>query len=126
VRLLFDTNALLWLVRGNSRLGPIARASIENAQALVVSEISLAEISIKVSIGKLAAEPGLLTLIQNAGIERVNIHDTYLRRLESLPLIHRDPFDRLLIAHALSDGLTVVTSDPIFGRYGVSVIDASE
>jgi PIN domain nuclease of toxin-antitoxin system len=124
VKVLLDTNALLWFLGDNKRLAPSARRAIERATILQVSEMSLLEISVKVSTGKLPAQPRLHEVIRNSGMQRTGISDAYLARLESLPLIHRDPFDRLLIAQALIDDLTVVTSDPIFAKYGVRVIDA--
>ena len=84
MRLLLDTDALLWLLAGDPRLGAQARQEVEAAAELVVSAASLWEIAIKVSIGKLAA----------------------------LPWHHRDPFDRLLIAQAQAEALTVLTADP--------------
>lgn len=124
MNLLLDTNALLWLVEGNARLGPVARAAISGAGAIYFSEVSLFEISIKVSAGKLPKIPGLHEYLSTSGLRRSGIRDAYLERLEALPKIHGDPFDRLLIAEALTENLAVVTSDAAFARYGVRVIDA--
>ena len=124
VRLLLDTNALLWLVAGDTRLGLQARREVEVAAGLVVSAASLWEIAIKVSIGKLAALPGLPAVLAEAGVRRLGIEDEHLRRLESLPWHHRDPFDRLLIAQAQAEALTVLTADPAFGDYAVPARDA--
>ena len=104
MRLLLDTNALLWLVAGDPRLGMQARREVEAAAGLVVSAASLWEIAIKVSLGKLAALPGLPAVLAEAGVRRLGIEDEHLRRLESLPWHHRDPFDRLLIAQAKVEG----------------------
>jgi PIN domain nuclease of toxin-antitoxin system len=125
VRLLLDTNALYWLFSGSARLGNLARASVLDAASIIVSDVSLLEISIKVSIGKLPRMPGLHQTIRDEGIERAGIEERYLSRLESLPLHHRDPFDRMLVAQALSDDLTVLTADPVFAKYGVRVVDAA-
>ena len=124
MRLLLDTNALLWLLAGDPRLGPQARQEVEAAGELVVSAASLWEIAIKVSIGKLAALPGLPAVLAEAGVRRLGIEDEHLRRLESLPWHHRDPFDRLLIAQAQAEALTVLTADPAFGDYAVPARDA--
>jgi PIN domain nuclease of toxin-antitoxin system len=124
VRLLLDTNALLWLLAGDPRLGAQARHEVEAAAELVVSAASLWEIAIKVSIGKLAALPGLPAVLAEAGVRRLGIEDEHLRRLESLPWHHRDPFDRLLIAQAQAEALTVLTADPAFGDYAVLARDA--
>ena len=124
MRLLLDTNALLWLLAGDPRLGAQARHEVEAAAELVVSAASLWEIAIKVSIGKLAALPGLPAVLAEAGVRRLGIEDEHLRRLESLPWHHRDPFDRLLIAQAQAEALTVLTADPAFGDYAVPARDA--
>ena len=124
MRLLLDTNALLWLLAGDPRLGAQARHEVEAAAELVVSAASLWEIAIKVSIGKLAALPGLPAVLAESGVRRLGIEDEHLRRLESLPWHHRDPFDRLLIAQAQAEALTVLTADPAFGDYAVPARDA--
>ncbi len=124
MRLLLDTNALLWLLAGDPRLGAQARHEVETAAELVVSAASLWEIAIKVSIGKLAALPELPAVLAEAGVRRLGIEDEHLRRLESLPWHHRDPFDRLLIAQAQAEALTVLTADPAFGDYAVPARDA--
>lgn len=124
MRLLIDTNALLWLLDGDDRLGRRAREAVESAVALVVSIGSLCEIAIKVSIGKLAAIPGLHSAMRDLGFERLAITDDHLAVLEALPWHHRDPFDRLLISQALTDGLAVLTADDVFGSYGPLVVDA--
>lgn len=124
MRLLLDTNALLWVVAGDRRLGAQARADVESAAGLVVSVATLWEIAIKVSLGKLGALPTLPTVLERAAVQRLGIEDAHLVRLQELPWEHRDPFDRLLIAQALAEGLTVLTADPAFAGYGVPVRDA--
>lgn len=122
--MLLDTHALYWLLKGDRRLGPGARSAVERAPSLQVSDISLLEIAIKVSIGKLPAVPRLPERLRGLGFDRTGITDRALERLQTLPLHHRDPFDRMLIAHALSEGLPVLTADAVFGAYGVRVVDA--
>jgi PIN domain nuclease of toxin-antitoxin system len=124
VNLLLDTNALLWLAQDNARLGSKARTEIASATTIAFSEVSLFEISIKVSAGKLPEITGLHEFLRTSGMQRSGVRDSYLARLEGLPRIHGDPFDRLLVAQALTDNLAVVTSDEVFARYGVRVIDA--
>ncbi|MBC8094052.1 MAG: type II toxin-antitoxin system VapC family toxin [Pseudonocardia sp.] len=124
MRALLDTNALLWLLGGDERLGERARSHIESAESLVVSVASLWEVAIKVSIGKLAPIPELHASIRDLGFERLGVEDPHLTTLQTLPLHHRDPFDRLLIAQTLTDGLTVLTADEVFGTYGATIIDA--
>jgi PIN domain nuclease of toxin-antitoxin system len=124
VHVLLDTNALLWLLGGDDRLGPAARRSVEAAETLIVSVGSLWEIAIKVSIGKLGAIPGLYSSVRDLGLERLDVTDAHLVTLEALPRHHGDPFDRLLICQALTGKLTVLTADGRFATYGVPVLDA--
>ena len=123
MRLLLDASVLYWLLEGNPRLGARARRQIEAAEP-VVSEITLFEIAIKSSIGKTAT--GLLDAVRELRFERLGITDAHLDRFQSLPVHHRDPFDRALIAQAMVEGLTVVTSHRAFRAYDVRVIDARE
>jgi PIN domain nuclease of toxin-antitoxin system len=124
MRILLDTNALLWMLEDDKRLSSSARAAIESASEMLVSEISLWEISIKINICKLAPIVGLHKIIQDLGLRRLNIKDSYLAKYETLPLIHRDPFDRMLVAQALTEKSTLLTSDDILKEYGVNIIFA--
>lgn len=124
MQLLLDTNALLWLLAGDNRLGPASRDVVQEADRLVVSVASLWEIAIKVSIKKLEPTPRLYAAVHELGFERLGIHDAHLRALEELPLLHRDPFDRLLVCQARVEGATILTADRVFASYGAAVIDA--
>lgn len=124
MRVLLDTNALLWLLDGDDRLGPSARHEVERAETLSVSVASLWEIAIKVSLRKLAPIPGLHRAVRDLGFDRLAISDAHLGALEHLPHLHRDPFDRLLISQALVERLTVLTADRAFTAYAVPVLDA--
>lgn len=123
MKVLLDTHALLWFLYGDTQLGPNARSTIESAPC-VLSDLSLFEISLKVSKGKLVVKSSLGNAARELGFERTGIDDRYLARMERLPRHHGDPFDRFLIAQALVDDLTVLTTDKVFARYGVNVIDA--
>lgn len=123
MKVLLDTHALLWYLDKDARLGPEARHVVESAAA-ILSDVSLLEVSIKVSTGKLIVDPALHSVVRAMGFERTGIEDRHLARLERLPRLHGDPFDRFLIAHALSDDLPVLTADRAFAQYGVTVIDA--
>ncbi|MEZ5190787.1 MAG: type II toxin-antitoxin system VapC family toxin [Schumannella sp.] len=123
--MLLDTNALYWILKGDPRLGPSAREAVERAPSLLVSDISLLEIAIKVSVGKLPAVERLPARLTGLGFDRTGITDGALERLQTLPVLHRDPFDRMLIAHALTESLPVLTADAVFRQYGVRVVDAS-
>lgn len=124
MRVLLDTNALLWILNDEPMLGTRARDLLRDTPRILVSEISLLEISVKTSVGKLPAEPRLHSAISKFGFERTGIEDRFLSRLERLPTLHRDPFDRFLIAQALTDDIPVLTADRAFAQYGVKVIEA--
>lgn len=124
--LLLDSNALLWLMAGDTSLGPHARGQIERETRLYVSDMSLFEIAIKAAKGKIQSPHGLGTVATQLGIERVGVRDTYLDAMRELPFHHNDPFDRYLIAQSLVDGIPIVTADRRFVDYGVRVINARE
>ncbi|MBX3094329.1 MAG: type II toxin-antitoxin system VapC family toxin [Cryobacterium sp.] len=125
MKTLLDTHTLLWYLDEDARLGGEARRVVESGAANL-SDVSLLEISIKVSTGKLIVDPRLHTIVRTMGFERTGIDDRYLARLERLPRLHGDPFDRFLIAQALTDDIPVLTADRAFAQYGVKVIDAGE
>lgn len=122
--LLLDTNALLWAVREPERLSAAAVDAIHTAAA-VVSLASYWEIAIKQAIGKLDVDgPRLADWAEQQGIGLLAIKADHVWRTRDLPPLHRDPFDRLLVAQALCEGLTVVTSDALMARYGVPIVPA--
>ena len=122
---LLDTQAFLWFVTGDSRLSAAARAAIEDPAAAgkLISIASAWEMAIKTSLGKLIlAEPfGILVPreLHRNGFRLYPIELRHLSTVASLPFHHRDPFDRLIAAQAMEDGLTVVSSDAAFDAYGV-------
>lgn len=122
--LLLDSDSLLWLLWGDPQLGTKARSRIEDEPRLCVSDVTLFEVSLKAARKKINLPPQLGSVIEQLGITRMGVRDAYLDRMRALPLHHRDPFDRYLIAQSLVDGVPVVTSDPAFAQYGVKVIDA--
>ena len=125
MKILLDTNVLLWLLGDDNRLAPKAREIIKNAQEIAISELSLWEISIKVSIGKLRPIPGLLNTVRDLKFRRLSLSDEHLRRYEALPLLHRDPFDRMLVAQASVENLALLTSDIFLNSYGINVVGAN-
>ncbi len=125
MRLLLDTHTLLWLFKGAAELSPNAREVIfdaDNEKFLSVG--SLWEISIKVGKERLELDrslPDFLAGVENHPyIRLVPIQTTHLLRLASLPHHHRDPFDRLLVAQALSERCTLVSRDTLLDAYGIS------
>jgi PIN domain nuclease of toxin-antitoxin system len=120
--LLVDTHALLWWLTDDPALTPAARAAIDDPESEpFVSLASLWEIALKISTGKLAVEDDLPAIIAEEGFELLGVSVAHAWEVRSLPLHHRDPFDRLLIAQALVERLPVVTGDARFAAYGVDV-----
>jgi PIN domain nuclease of toxin-antitoxin system len=129
MNLLLDTLALLWWKQGSRRLGPRARHAIERDAATVrVSAVSAWEIVVKSRSGRLRLAEPLHTWmpegLQRDGFLMLSITVEHAVAVGSLPDHHDDPFDRLLIAQARHEGLTVVTSDAAFEEYGVAILDA--
>jgi PIN domain nuclease of toxin-antitoxin system len=129
VNLLLDTQALLWWRTGSRNLGPKARTAIERQATVVyVSAASAWEIAIKQHTGRLALKDRLdrwmQTALETSGFETLSITVPHAVAVADLPLHHADPFDRLLIAQATLEGLTIVTSDAAFDAYDVPVLDA--
>jgi PIN domain nuclease of toxin-antitoxin system len=125
MNLLLDTQVLIWSLAADRRLKSTARRAIEDGSNRVwVSAASAWEIEIKTALGKLRAPDDLLTQMTAVKFEELPVrvaHALYLRRL---PALHRDPFDRILIAQSLCEGLTLVTADPILRGYPVRIIRA--
>ncbi|MEM7693508.1 MAG: type II toxin-antitoxin system VapC family toxin [Pseudomonadota bacterium] len=127
MRLLLDTHALIWWALDLPRLGRAAYAAIDDATNTVsVSAATAFEIATKHRIGKLPQAAALLAdlpgylMSQDFGVLPVTLD--HALQAGALPGPHRDPFDRLLMAQALSDDLTVATQDPVFAHYGVRVV----
>jgi PIN domain nuclease of toxin-antitoxin system len=126
-RLLLDTHVLIWSLASPERLASPARAAIEAATNTVyVSVASPWELAIKLAIGRLTLRPDLAAWLPNAiAAARFTVLPITLEHvliLEQLPLHHRDPFDRLLIAQAQVEQLTIVTADPLFELYGIALL----
>ncbi|MBX3126835.1 MAG: type II toxin-antitoxin system VapC family toxin [Polyangiaceae bacterium] len=123
MRVLLDTHALIWALEDSEHLSGRAREIIVDLESQVlVSATSAIEIAVKRSLQKLEAPDDLLDAIAAAGFIPITVDFATAERLASLPFHHRDPFDRLLIAQALTEGVPVVTRDPAFQAYPVSTI----
>lgn len=123
MRLLVDSHVLLWHLSDDPRLGPKATAAIEAQDAeVLVSAGSLWEIAIEVGLSKLEAPEDLPERIEPLGFQLLQITADDAWRVRTLPHHHRDPFDRLLIAQAQAHSLPIVTGDPAFADYDVTVI----
>ncbi len=123
MRLLLDTHSLLALLSSDYRLSPAARTAMERPDArLVVSVVSVWEIAIKRSIGKLDAPDDAIERIEEADAELLAITARHAHATATLPFHHRDPFDRLLIAQAQLEGCVIVTADSAIAAYAVPVV----
>ena len=123
MRFLLDTHTAIWALGYKDKLSKNVKAIIDDLSIpLFVSIVSAWEIAIKVSIGKLNFTGGSVFFfekMQSNGIEILTIKDTYIKQVEQLPFIHRDPFDRLIIACALSEDMTIITEDTNIHKYNI-------
>ena len=130
MNLLLDTAALIWWLEGNPRLGSAARAAIvEGENQFFVSAASVWEMAIKASRGRLGF-PGRLRdwlpeQLTKYAFASLPVSLAHAAAVEDLPLHHRDPFDRILVAQAMTEGLRVVTSDERLSQYQISVLRCS-
>jgi PIN domain nuclease of toxin-antitoxin system len=123
VRLLLDTHVVLWQLSGARSLGARARETIAAAAELAFSVVSFAEIGVKAAIGKLAVPDDLHAQIVGTGVRVLGLSPDHGLAVASLPLHHRDPFDRLLVVQARQEGFTLVTADVRIHAYDVAVLD---
>jgi len=124
VRLLLDSHAFLWWVTDDPKLGRAARREISNPESLVfVSAASIWEITIKTALGRLElGDEDLVAEISENGFLELSIAARHAERAGGLPRLHEDPFDRMLVAQAMLEGLTCVTRDPVFSKYNVATL----
>jgi PIN domain nuclease of toxin-antitoxin system len=127
VRLLLDTHAFLWWVADDRRLTRKARAAMASREsACFLSMASVWEMAIKVGLQRLELPSSVDRFVSEQmaanAFEPLPIDLGHAGDVARLPFHHRDPFDRLLVAQALGEGLTIVSADPVFGKYGVKRI----
>ena len=123
MRLLLDTHVLLWLMQGDSRLSPQARAFIDNAAEVYVSIASIWEISSKWRLGKIKEDPEeLVATIGKAGLLELPVIARHAVATGKLPLLHSDPFDRILVAQAISETMRLLTADAQLAAYSELVV----
>ena len=122
MKLLLDTHILLWALADDPRLTPAWRQALEEADHLYISAASVWEIAIKRALGKLTIDGDPAQAARDAGCLELPITWAHARTAGELPAHHADPFDRMLIAQAHVDGLTLITADRAFAAYGVAVI----
>ncbi len=126
-RLLLDTHAWLWWQADDARLGAATRHMLQRASEVRFSAASAWEIAIKVALGKLSLPKGadIAAALADSGFLALAVEITHAEGVQRLPPLHRDPFDRMLIAQARIEGLTLVTADRELAAYGIPVLDAT-
>jgi PIN domain nuclease of toxin-antitoxin system len=124
--MILDTHAFLWALAGDERMSDLARDSFAGLAGLSLSIASIWEMLIKVQSDKLSlpqpAGPYILRKMAENAIEVLPISIDHLLALERLPMHHRDPFDRMVIAQGIEEGWPIITADRAFKRYPVRVI----
>ena len=128
LKFLLDTHCWIWLTGDWSRLpSPVRRRILRDPAELVCSAVSVIEVGIKHAAGRLKLKGGPERLVAELKADRVaflGVTVDHALRMASLPLHHQDPFDRLLVAQAQVEGLTLVSADPNVLAYDVAVMDA--
>ena len=125
MRLLLDTHVVLWELSGSRRISAAATDAIQQATELLFSVVSFAEIGVKASLGKLTVPEDLHEHVLRSGLRILGLDVDHGLAVADLPMHHRDPFDRLLVAQARSQQLTIVTADRRIADYDVPLIDAN-
>jgi PIN domain nuclease of toxin-antitoxin system len=127
VKILLDTNALIWWLKDDPKLGAKARAMLaDDRHEVMASIVSLWEIAIKWRIGKLEHQGSAFAdLLAGEDIALVTIKPEHFAVLEALPTHHKDPFDHLILAQAKSEGAIIVTSDGDMAKYGIPCVPTS-
>lgn len=118
MRLLLDTHILLWTLAGSARIDAVKELILSEETEVFVSVASWWELATKIAIGKLDAD--LITLRQNAkdsGFFELMVRGEHIEVLVNLPLLHRDPFDRMLIAQAMAEPMKLITVDGALQQY---------
>lgn len=123
MRLLLDTHVLLWWDEGKE-LRPETIAIIKDAELVCVSAAVGWEVAIKRSIGKLRTKRTVAHAAEASAFVELPISLRHTELVAALPWHHRDPFDRMLVAQAKEEGLTLVTRDPVFAQYGIPILRA--
>ena len=122
MRLLLDSHVFLWWKAADPRLSSAMVRAIAEAEEVYVSAATAWELGLKVSLGKLRLPESVEDGIAAAGFAELPVHFRHTREAVVLPPHHHDPFDRMLVAQAMCEGLTLMTHDDKITRYGVAVL----
>jgi PIN domain nuclease of toxin-antitoxin system len=125
MRLLLDTHIFLWSVMGSPFLKPPARRIMEGADQVYVSAASIWEIAIKARLGKIEADiQELVEAVAASGFLDLPVRAVHAAEVAKLPLHHTDPFDRLLVAQAITEPLRLLTVDTVLAKYSDMILVA--
>ena len=126
MRILIDTHILIWHLEGDAQLSPDRRSLISDPRnSAFVSIVSLWEIAIKTSRGKLSLSrpiDEIFTEINRSTVSILSIEPDHALKVSSLPFHHKDPFDRLIIAQAIVDDISIISTDRSFSDYEVTLL----
>ncbi len=124
MKYLIDTHVLIWFLEGSENIPKSTRLTIENeSNEIFVSLATFWEMAIKISLGKLILPKKLNEIIQytkNLNISVLKINEEHVLKILELPIIHKDPFDRIIISQALVENLEVITKDEFFKDYRIT------
>lgn len=123
-RLLLDTHVVLWWLADDPTLSDELKSTIDEEVDVFVSAVTVWEVAIKQQLGKITAPADLPERIRDSELPNLAITSDHAIAAGRLPLIHRDPFDRMLVAQARSEGLALVTRDKALGSYQVPLLPA--
>ena len=123
MNLLLDTHVLIWWDEGQ-RLSAEARRAIAGADLVFVSAATAWEVAIKIGLGRLRPKRTVEQAAEESGFQELPVTFRHAELVARLPALHRDPFDRMLVAQAQVEGLTLVSRDPVFRNYDVAVVAA--
>jgi PIN domain nuclease of toxin-antitoxin system len=124
MRLLVDTHVVIWWLADDAALGDDIKTKLDHEPDVFLSPATIWEVAIKQAIGKLKEPTDLPERIRDSGFRELPITSQHALSAGRLPLIHKDPFDRMLIAQARCEELTLVTGDPEILKYDVSLLPA--
>ena len=124
MRLLVDTHVVLWWLTGDDQLSDDVASRLSDEPEVHLSAATVWEVAVKQALGKFDGPDDLPERLSDLGFRALPMTAAHAVEAARLPSIHRDPFDRMLIAQALFEGLTIVTRDPIIARYGVPAVAA--
>ena len=127
MRILLDTHAFIWWDNAPSKLATTARSHCQSpGNTLLLSIISVWEMQIKLQIGKMTLPAPLMDIVNNQikanQLELLPVALSHISALDNLPMHHKDPFDRMLVAQAITEGIPIISADPALMQYPVTMI----